>query len=231
MNDMSEATSTPRRGRPAVTSRARILTAARRIIDREGWRRLTLRRLSSELGVGTTTLYHHVRDREDLLVQLLNEDAARTLTEVELPADPRDRIVTAMGAVHDALAETPWAAEVLTVDGFLPRMGEPALRVVDAVLSAAVELGCTQEQAVDLFRTAWYLTAGELLVRSRSGELSQDAQRRADWSRETFADPRMPQLAAIGERWPELAARDTFRAGLTALIDGMLAGSAGESAR
>lgn len=228
---MTEATPTPRRGRPAVTSQARILAAARRIIDREGWRRLTLRRLAAELGVGTTTLYHHVRDREDLLIQLLNEDAAQSLAEVELPENPRERIITAMVAVHDALAETPWAAEVLTVDGFLPRLGEPALRVVEAVLSAAVELGRTQEQAVDLFRTAWYLTVGELLVRARSGELSQDAERRADWARETFADPRMPQLAAIGARWPELAARDTFRVGLAALVDGMLPGSSRETAR
>lgn len=228
---MSEATPTPRRGRPAVTSRAQILAAARRIIDREGWRRLTLRRLAAELGVGTTTLYHHVRDREDLLIQLLNEDATAKLAAVELPEDPRDRIVTAMVAAHDALGETPWAAEVLTVDGFLPRLGEPARRLVDAVLSAAVELGCTQEQAVDLFRTAWYLTAGELLVRARSGELSQDAERRTDWAREAFADPRMPALAAIGERWVELATRDTFRLGLTALVDGMLRELAGSEAR
>ena len=67
---MTEATPTPRRGRPAVTSRARILAAARRIIDREGWRRLTLRRLAAELDVGTTTLYHHVRDRERVCVRV-----------------------------------------------------------------------------------------------------------------------------------------------------------------
>jgi len=216
------ATPSPRRGRPAVTSREQILAAARRIIESEGWRRLTVRRLASELGVGTTTLYHHVRDREDLLVQLLNEDAARTLAELELPADPRERILAAMLAAHDALAATPWAAEVLTVDGFLPRLGAPARRLAEAVVSGAVKLGCSQEQGVDLFRSAWYLTAGELLVRARSRELSQDATVRADWARETFADPTTPQLAEIGERWPELAERDTFRAALSALVDGML---------
>ncbi len=231
MCDMSEPVPAPRRGRPAVTSREQILAAARRIIEREGWRRLTLRRLSAELGVGTTTLYHHVRDREDLLIQLLNEDATQTLAGVELPEDPRERIVTAMVAAHDALAGTPWATEVLTVDGFLPRLGEPARRLVDAVLAAAVELGCTQEQAVDLFRTAWYLTVGELLVRARSSELSQDAGRRTEWAREAFTDPRMPQLAAIGERWVELATRDTFRLGLTALVDGMLRQFTGSEAR
>lgn len=34
---------------------------------------------------------------------------------------------------------------------------------------------------------------------------------------------RFPSLSAIGERWPELAERDTFARGLRAFVDGMLA--------
>jgi hypothetical protein len=36
-------------------------------------------------------------------------------------------------------------------------------------------------------------------------------------------ESRFPSLAAVGERWPEPAARDTFAAGLRAFVDGMLA--------
>lgn len=222
MDGVTEETPS-RRGRPAVTSRAQILAAARRIIDDDGWDKLTLRRLAKDLGIGTTTLYHHVRDREDLLILLVNEHATQGLGSVDPPADPRERIVEAMVAVHDTLAAWPWTAEVLTVDGFLARLGDPALRMVEAVLAAAVELGCTQEQAVTVFRTAWYYTAGELLVRTRSRDRSEDPAQREARFRETFADPRMPQLAAIGERWPELATQDTFRPGLIALVDGLLA--------
>jgi AcrR family transcriptional regulator len=216
----------PRRGRPSVTSRAQILAAARRIIDEDGWGKLTLRRLAGDLGIGTTTLYHHVRDREDLLILLVNEHTAEGLGAVELPSDPRERIVEAMVAIHDSLAAWPWTAEVLTVDGFLARLGDPALRMVEAVLAGAVELGCTQEQAVTVFRTAWYYTAGELLVRARSRDRGEDLAHRQARFRETFDDPRMPQLAAVGDRWPELASRDTFRPGLTALVDGLLAQAA-----
>jgi AcrR family transcriptional regulator len=67
----SGGSSAKRTGRPTVTSRKQILAAAQSVIEVEGWQRLTLRRLAAELGIGTTTLYHHVRDREDLLVQLL----------------------------------------------------------------------------------------------------------------------------------------------------------------
>jgi hypothetical protein len=33
----------------------------------------------------------------------------------------------------------------------------------------------------------------------------------------------MPSLAAIGDRWPALAARDTYAAGVRAFVDGLLA--------
>lgn len=195
--------------------------AARRIIERDGTDALTVRRLAAELGIGTTTLYRHVRDREDLLVLLLNEFAEQALPG-EPAGGPRDRIVEATSAIHDALASWPWAAEVLTVDGFLGRLGVPALRPVETIVAAAVEHGCTQRQAVELFRHVWYYTVGEILVRARS------RQRPLDDADGTFLDTdedlsQVPTLAAIGDSWLEHEARDTYRAGLAAFVDGLLA--------
>ena len=42
-------TAAGRTGRPPVTSRAEILAAARQLIDRDGWEKLTIRRLAAEL--------------------------------------------------------------------------------------------------------------------------------------------------------------------------------------
>lgn len=213
------APSRRRAGRPPSTSRPEILAAARRVIDRDGWEKLTVRRLAGELGVGPTTLYHHVRDREDLLIQLIDEHADRTLRP-DLPTAPRERIVAATIAVHDSFTAWPWAAEVLTADGFLGRLGGSAQDIVEAVVSGAVELGCTSEEAVDLFRNVWYFTVGEILVRART------STRRLPAGAPFFRDldpARTPRLAAIGDRWPELAARDTFREALVAFVDGLLA--------
>jgi AcrR family transcriptional regulator len=212
-----------RTGRPPVTSRAEILVAARRLIDRDGWERLTVRRLAAELGIGTTTLYHHVRDREDLLIQLLNEHAARTL-DLDLPATPRDRILVAAIAIHDSLAGWPWAAEVLTTDGFLGRLEEPALEIVETIVASAIDCGCTPDQAAAVFRSIWYYTAGEILVRAHSARRSADlaAATHRDAFFEHLDAARTPRLAAIGDRWPELAARDTYPEGLIAFVDGLL---------
>jgi AcrR family transcriptional regulator len=208
-----------------VTSRAQILAAARRIIDQEGWEKLTIRRLAAEVGVGATTLYHHVRDKQDLLVQLLDDHTAR-IERPGLPDEPRDRIVAAATAMHDALVAWPWAAEVLTVDGLVGLLGEPALWMVEAIVAGAQDHGCTPDQAVDVFRNIWYFTVGETLVRSHSA-----TRRPAEVERPTefFAGldaTRLPRLAAIGDRWPALAARDTYPRALRVLVDGLLAQAA-----
>jgi AcrR family transcriptional regulator len=212
-----------RTGRPPVTSRAEILAAARRLIDRDGWEKLTIRRLAAELGIGATTLYHHVRDREDLLIQLINEHVDQSLRPA-LPSEPRDRIVVAATAIHDSLAGWPWAAEVLTTDGFLGRLGEPALWMVETIMAGAIDCGCTPEQAAYIFRSVWYYTVGEILVRAHTASRQAAGERPAP--RDPFfesLDPlEMPSLAAIGNDWPTLAARDTYPEGLRALIDGLL---------
>jgi AcrR family transcriptional regulator len=208
-----------RTGRPPLTSRAQILTAARRLIDRDGWEKLTIRRLAAELGIGATTLYHHIRDKEDLLVQLLNHHIDQ-LERPRLPTDPRDRIVTAATAMHDALASWPWAAEVLTTDGFVGLLDESALWMVETIVAGADDHGCTPEQAVTLFRSIWYYTVGEILVRAHSARLSDEDR---PTYREAFDASQVPHLAAIGDQWHALAVRDTYPRGLRTLVDGLLA--------
>lgn len=209
-------TSHGRTGRPALTSRPQIMAAARQLIDRDGWDKLTIRRLATELGVGATTLYHHVRDREDLLLQLLNDQAAQA-ERPELPDEPRERIVVAATALHDALADWPGAAEVLTVDGFVGMLADTSLWTVETIVAGATDAGCTQEQAVDVFRSIWYYTVGEILVRTRSG---RQPAHNVDFG--NFDDEQLPTLAAIGSQWPRFAARDTYPMGLRAFVDGLL---------
>ncbi|MEO9329467.1 TetR/AcrR family transcriptional regulator [Gordonia aurantiaca] len=220
---MTRSSSTPgRTGRPPVTSRAQILAAAREIIDEHGWEKLTIRRLAAALGIGPTTLYHHVRDKDDLLIQLLNDHADATMP-VSLPDAPRDRIIQSALAIRESLSSWPWAAEILTTDGFLGRLGESSLEMVEAIVGAAVDHGCTTEQAVVVFRSIWYLTVGEILVRARSDpRRATDPELRQGFL-STATPDRFPRLAEVGEDWPVISARDTYPWALEALVDGLLA--------
>lgn len=216
--------SSGRTGRPPLTSRAQILAGARRLIDRDGWEKLTIRRLAAEIGVGATTLYHHIRDKEDLLLLLLN-DYVEQIERPELPSDPKERIVAVATTLHDALSAWPWAAEVLTTDGFVGLLDESALWMVEAIVAGAADHGCTPVQAVDVFRSVWYYTVGEILVRAHSARRragdERPAHRGVSFSR--FDASQVPHMAAIGDQWPALAARDTYPQGLRVFVDGLLA--------
>ncbi|WP_327290520.1 TetR/AcrR family transcriptional regulator [Streptomyces sp. NBC_01198] len=213
-------------GRPPVTSRAQILAAARRLIDQDGWEKLTIRGLAAEIGIGATTLYHHVRDKDDLLFLLINE-YADSIPHPELPADPRDRVIAAATAIHDALAAWPWAAEVLTTDGFISRLGESALWLVETIIAGAVESGCTPEQAVLVFRSVWYYTVGEILIRVRAYYNHQLAGEEVPLNAQAFPDTidtsRLPHLASLSGQWATLAWQDTYPQGLPVFVDGLLA--------
>jgi AcrR family transcriptional regulator len=80
--------------------------------------RLTMRRLAKEVGSTPMALYHHVRDKEELLLLLL-EDFAAEMPRPDLPADPYERIVATWTAIRDHLSRRPWAVEVLTADDLL----------------------------------------------------------------------------------------------------------------
>lgn len=53
-------------------SRAQVVDAALELIARQGHGRLTIRRLADELGVAPMSLYRHVRDKDDLLDEVVD---------------------------------------------------------------------------------------------------------------------------------------------------------------
>lgn len=207
-------------GRPPRTSREAILTAAHRLVDRDGQEQLTIRRLAAEIGTSPATVYYHVRDKDDLLLQLIN-DYADQMPRPDLPEDPRERIVVAATLMHDGLAARPWVVEVLTAEDLL---GDNALWLVEAIIDGAVEAGADPEAAVHLYRQIWYYTAGEILIRAH--RTRRDGQRDGPSYREQAiarADPAAhPRLAGVADRWSALTSQDTYVPGLRALIDGTL---------
>jgi AcrR family transcriptional regulator len=65
-------------------SRSQIIDAAIRLIDADGIEAFSMRRLAQELGAGATSLYWHVRDKDQLIDLVLDEITG----EVRLDDDP-----------------------------------------------------------------------------------------------------------------------------------------------
>ena len=81
--------SPPRRRRPAKAplTRAAIVDAALRVVDREGAAALSMRRVAEELGTGPASLYWHVANK-DALINLIVD---RVAGEIHLPEPDPDR--------------------------------------------------------------------------------------------------------------------------------------------
>ncbi|WP_330233057.1 TetR/AcrR family transcriptional regulator [Nocardia sp. NBC_00508] len=217
---MPSPTSQPQRtGRPARISRAEIVSVANAVIDAEGVEKLTMRRLAAELSCTPMALYHHVRDKEDLLRLLLN-DYADQVVWPDLPEDPQERIRIAAQAMHDVLAARPWIVEILAADDLF---GVSALWVSESIIDGFVACGLSLERAVQAYRTIWHYTAGDLIVRARSTRRA--AENRATFRAQVFADldtETYPRLATLGPDYLTLTTQNTYEPGLRALITGLL---------
>src|SRR5260370_36009356 len=95
-----------RAGRPARLSQELIVQAAAAVIAREGMDRFTIQRLADELHSSPMAIYRHVRDKDHLIVLLLDK-LVRDLPQPDMPADPRQRVLLPFQAVHDGLLHTP----------------------------------------------------------------------------------------------------------------------------
>lgn len=113
-------------------TRERVLLAALELADAHGIEALTMRRLAQELGVEAMSLYHHVRNKQDLLGAIC--DLVVREYEMPEPGEPWKAAVRRMAiSAHEALLRHPWAASVLL-------SGTPEsrarIRYMDAVLGA-----------------------------------------------------------------------------------------------
>ena len=84
-----------RREREREEVRRKILDAARDLFAREGYDRVTMRRIAEAIEYSPTTIYNHFEDKDDLVQSLCDEDFARllgVLQEAEPPADPVEHI-------------------------------------------------------------------------------------------------------------------------------------------
>jgi AcrR family transcriptional regulator len=111
-------------------SRERVLRAGLELADVEGIDSLSMRRLAQRLDVEAMSLYHHVRNKQDLLGGLLD----LVYAEIDLPAgatDWRADVRRTAISFHHVLLQHPWACGLFT----LPLdIGPARQRYMDALL-------------------------------------------------------------------------------------------------
>jgi len=118
-------------------TRERVLHAAIELADGGGIASLSMRRLAQELGVEAMSLYHHVRNKDDLLDGIVD----LVTDEFELPTpglDWKAEIHRTAVSAYDTLLRHPWAAALsLSVKTVSPAR----MRYMDAILGTFRQAG------------------------------------------------------------------------------------------
>jgi AcrR family transcriptional regulator len=135
--------------RPSL-SRELIARTAMRLADEEGLKAVSMRRIAEALGVGTMTLYHYVRTKDDLYA--LMDDAMMAelvLDDDELPAGDWRAALTAIATrSRDVQRRHPWVLEAL--GGLTNRIGPHGMRHFEQSLAATADTGLDREGRLDL---------------------------------------------------------------------------------
>jgi AcrR family transcriptional regulator len=154
------------RARWGTITREQLVLAAKEEIEAGRYEQMTIRRLAARLGVAPMSLYRHVRDKEDLL----NEVVDRMMAEIWQPkvdtSDPWAWLAAAADSFRTFLVEQPAALHV-----FLSRpVNSPASRErMRGILGVMQEAGLDEPAARRLYAaTLTYILGFAALEASRA---------------------------------------------------------------
>ncbi|MGO9325408.1 MAG: TetR/AcrR family transcriptional regulator [Terracidiphilus sp.] len=157
--------------------RERIVAAALAVVDREGLKALSMRRLGAELGVDPMAVYYHLPNKQALLDAIVEAVMASIDLSMDDPAKPaEERILGAARAYCDALLAhvnalpillehgpvTPAAMRpvellvgILRDAGLSPAEALAGMNVIAAAVRGAVGMGGIEEPNNEEFDNLW----------------------------------------------------------------------------
>lgn len=192
--------------RPAL-SRERIASTALELIDANGLSGLSMRKLGAELGVEAMSLYHYVKNKDDLLDAV----ADHLYGVIDLPrsVDPHDwesAIRLGLGAFHDVLLEHEAALEL-----FASRQVRSAqsMGVLHWAHERFVAVGLSVEEAHKALHMAVSFVMGHAASETRGEINAQPAQ---DVS---------PEMSAYFAHVETVTPDEMFEAGVDMVVAGL----------
>jgi AcrR family transcriptional regulator len=223
-------------GLPAARRRAvsdpvlapeRIVAAAIAVADAEGLAGFSMRRVATEIGVATMSLYRHVIDKDDLLLKMM--DAA--FGECRFPAHPpggwRQRLELAARTLWGMFHRHPWLAPALSVTR--PQPIASGLAATEWVLAALDGRGLDLPTMLTTHITLFNYVRGTAL----NLELEADAEAISGLDSEQWLDTqestmrsivvagRFPVLERIFATEYDFDLESLFEFGLQRMLDGL----------
>ncbi|MFD3652431.1 TetR/AcrR family transcriptional regulator [Streptomyces sp. NPDC058620] len=215
----------PSRGPKPGLTLDRIVSTAVAVADAEGLAALSMRRLSTELGTGTMSLYRYVPGKAELLDLMLDRVLGEPLAaDTRVPTDWRAAIDVMARTYLAGLRAHPW---LLKVNQARAVLGPSALRGLDTALAGLRGMGLRDPELIGVIITVNSFVEG--LARTQSD--ATEAARQTGLSDAAFWESQRPYLerAMLSGEYPQMAQLsddafgsefDHFEFGLARLIDG-----------
>jgi TetR/AcrR family tetracycline transcriptional repressor len=215
----SEKNRSPEKGRGTSLTRERIVRSALEIVDRDGLRALSMRRLGAELGVDPMAAYYHVPNKEALLDAIVEA----VMAEIDLGADDpaastEERIMYAACAYRDVMLAHVNALPIVLSRG--PSTPE-AMRPVELLIGILRDAGLPLAQAMAGMNAIAATVRGTVaMVADNSGE--RPAHEHLAVRDEQFPAEEFPHLREAALCSTDFLGSD-FEFGIRALARGLLA--------
>ena len=216
----------PGRGpKPGLTP-ARIVTAAIGIANREGLPALSMRRVATELGVGTMSLYRYVPTKGVLLDLMVDH--------VNSPAEDAETF-RSLGwrAALELIAEGSWALYtgnpwLLQVNQARPLLGPGAMTGLELALIPLEGLGLSGQEKMGILVAIDNYVQGSARTHVLASEAAQQSGVTDEefWSAQlpymerAMAEGRYPRLSAMDEDSFSMSGEEMLHFGLRPLLDG-----------
>lgn len=185
-------------------SEQEIVEAALRVIHQDGLEKLSMRRLSRELGVSAMAPYYYVSDKDELL-DLVTTAALADITAPAPGPDWTERLRSLIDQIDERLSMYPGLGEVL-----LDRMLRSQRHLIALMMDVLYDAGFTDRNVYCAYATIHTYLYG------RSGVSTQD--------------PKVPDRTGLPEviarataDLDRLHGRDVYRFGVSTLIAGLQA--------
>jgi TetR/AcrR family tetracycline transcriptional repressor len=203
-------------------SRAAVVDAALAMIDRDGLDAVTMPKLAQHLGVGTMSLYRHVKDKDDLIAAV----AEQVMAGIDVPDGPADdwqgRVVGYLRALRDAAIAHPALSRILADRGLT--VG-PVFDQLEQLHGILVTAGFSDSDAVRAFYSLLTYVFGFVIWELPRVHQQPAEAYAAAWNRSIDAlDPAMyPRLHALRPTLVTTASSEQFEYGLHHLVDSLAA--------
>ena len=182
-------------------SRSHIVEAALRSLRTEGFEQLTIRSLAAELGVAPMSLYRYIRDKDDLMDEVVEELLRQSQTVPPESGPWHSRLAAAADGLRRLLVEEPAALYVYLRH---PVVSPSAIRRMEMMLSVLSEAGFDTMSSKAAYAAIQTYTIGFAAL-----EASRDG-----WTPERATDRTTAELAAF-------TTPTQFASGLRFLLSGI----------